>query len=370
MGQIFQRKRRRPDGTEYTDSSWWIRYYDPAKGYTVSECTGKKKPRDAQTILRQREGAKDRGEAITRPKKTLLTELTADVIADYNSNGYTSVADTERRFTKHIEPFFAGRRVSSISKADIADFRAHRQSQGASNAEINRELSALQRAFTLAIENGKATTSPVVKRMKENNVRQGFFEPDQFERVQSHVTAPIRLLIEFAYVTGWRKGEIINLEWRNVDFDAGEVRLEPGTTKNDDGRTFPFTKRLRTLLEAQRRYTDEVQRSRGMIVRFVFHRNGRQVKDFRKDWEHACLQAGVPGQLVHDFRRTAVRNLVRSGIPESVAMKMTGHKTNSVFKRYNIVSKGDLTHAAYLLDEHDSSTISSAKRVSDASRKP
>ncbi len=87
------------------------------------------------------------------------------------------------------------------------------------------------------------------------------------------------------------------------------------------------------------------------LTPWIFHRKGRQIGDFRKAWTTACEKAGVPGRIPHDFRRTAVRNLVRAGVPERVAMQMTGHKTRSVFERYNIVSEGDLDAAAKRLDE-------------------
>ncbi len=153
------------------------------------------------------------------------------------------------------------------------------------------------------------------------------------------------------YITGWRKGEILGLQWRQVDFRAGRVALDPGTTKNDEGRTFPFTRELRELLEQQERYTSKLQREEDKVIPWVFHRKGKPIGDFRKAWATACKKAGVPGRIPHDFRRTAVRNLVRAGIPERVAMQMTGHKTRSVFERYNIVSEGDLDAAAKRLDE-------------------
>jgi hypothetical protein len=107
---------------------------------------------------------------------------------------------------------------------------------------------------------------------------------------------------------------------------------------------------LRTLLETQRKQRDAL-RDRGKICPWVFHESGGQVRSFRWSWEKACRAAGCPGRLLHDFRRTAVRNLVRAGVPERVAMQMTGHKTRSVFERYNIVSSGDLRSAARRLDE-------------------
>jgi integrase len=142
-----------------------------------------------------------------------------------------------------------------------------------------------------------------------------------------------------------------------VDFEARRVRLEPGTTKNDEGREFPFTAELRVILERQKAKANAL-RKKGIIYPYVFHRNGKPIKDFRKIWKRACKAAGIPGRIPHDFRRTAMRNLVRAGIPERVAMAMTGHKTRSVFERYNIVSEGDLDMAARHLDEI-SSTVSS-----------
>ena len=133
-------------------------------------------------------------------------------------------------------------------------------------------------------------------------------------------------------------------------FGAGEVRLDPGKTKNGEGRTFPMTRELREVLEQQRAITENLQRQLKVVCPRVFHRSGRPIKSFRVAFRSACVEAGCPGRVLHDFRRTAVRNLVRAGIPERVAMQMTGHKTRSVFERYNIVSVGDLREAARRLD--------------------
>ena len=145
--------------------------------------------------------------------------------------------------------------------------------------------------------------------------------------------------------------EILSLEWRQVDFGAGEIRLDPGRTKNGEGRTFPMARELRELLEQQRAITEDLQRHLKIVCRHVFHRSGRPIKSFRVVFRTACTEAGCPGRVLHDFRRTAVRNLVRAGIPERVAMQMTGHKTRSVFERYDIVSAGDLRDAAKRLDD-------------------
>jgi len=114
---------------------------------------------------------------------------------------------------------------------------------------------------------------------------------------------------------------------------------------------FPFTAELRAVLEAQRAHTHAVERERKMIVPWVFHHNGKRITDFYGAWQKAVAAAGCPGRIPHDLRRTAVRNLVRAGIPERVAMQMTGHRTRAVFDNYCIVSPGDFADAARRLDE-------------------
>lgn len=143
-----------------------------------------------------------------------------------------------------------------------------------------------------------------------------------------------------------------------MDFDAAEIRLDAGTTKNGEGRVFPMTVELRRVLKAREAERDRVKA--GFIVPQVFFRQvveerggdkkPQAIISLNKAWKNACIAAECPGRIPHDLRRTAVRNLVRAGIPERVAMEMTGHKTRSVFERYNITSVGDLRDAARLLD--------------------
>lgn len=338
MGMIYKR-----------GSTWWIKYY--RNGVPMRESSESNKESVAKSLLRQREGDIERGVPITpRTNRVSLDDLAADVVNDYRVNGKRSLRDAERHFAIHLKPFFRGRRAASITTPEIREYIAKRQDEEASNATINRELAALKRAFSLAIESGKLTFKPTIPMLREDNVRRGFFEREQFEAVRSRLPEVVRDIVTFLYVTGWRIGEVLNLQWRQIDFAAGWVRLDVGTTKNDEGRVFPFTVELRELLEAQLEYTRRVERERGIICPSVFHRRGKPIKGFRKSWKNACQGAGCPGMIRHDFRRTAVRNLVRSGIVESVAMKLTGHKTRSVFERYNIVSEGDLIDAARKLD--------------------
>jgi integrase len=187
--------------------------------------------------------------------------------------------------------------------------------------------------------------------LQEHNIRTGFFEDHQYEAVRAHLPAYAQPVVTFAYLTGWRvQSEVLTLEWRQIDFNAGVVRLERGTTKDLEGRVFVMTPELRAILEAQRGVTEAKQQKTGSIIPRVFHRTKRRrpLKSFRKGWQQACAAAGVPGRILHDFRRTAVRNLERAGIPRSAATKMVGHKTESVY-RYAIVDEAMLRDAAVKL---------------------
>lgn len=208
--------------------------------------------------------------------------------------------------------------------------------------------------------------------------------PTPFLGVRHHLGPELGPPIEFAYVTGWRiPSEVLPLGWRNVDMNASEVRLDPGTTKNREGRVFPMTDDLRALLEERRRLTKTLERKLGRIIPWVFFRvvkdrDGREdVKPIRRldrPWKAACKAAGCPGRIPHDLRRTAIRNMVRRGITESVAMKLAGHKTRSVFQRYNVTTPGDLRAAAEQLSgltgtKKGQSGISEASAGNPGSRK-
>src|SRR5688572_4517235 len=228
-----------------------------------------------------------------------------------------------------------------------------------SNAEINRELTLLKRMFTLAVQARKLLHKPWIPLLEERNRRTGFFELEQLHAIMARLPESLRPVIEFAYLTGWRvPSEVLTLEWRQVDFDANAIRLDPETTKNRDGRVFHMTDDLRELLKAQLSKQEELKKA-GHVVPWVFFRlvakcrggkkSPKPIKAFTKAWKAACVAAGCPGRIPHDFRRTADRNMVRRGVPERVAMQLAGHKTRSVFDRYNIVSEGDLRTAAQLL---------------------
>jgi integrase len=348
-GSVFVRNHFRNGVKVARGLVWWIQY--SINGHKIRESSGSEKREDAVKLLHKRLGQLAQGLPVSQRTATIrMNEPLQDLIIDWRVNDRSSVKDLQRRIDYYLLPFFGGVKAERITTADIRKFILLRQEEGASNAEINRELAALRRAFTLAMDNCKLFARPRVPMLREDNVRQGFFEWEQFISVRKHLPTDLQPVIEFAYITGWRiRSEVLPIKWPQIDFQAGRIMLYAGTTKNREARSFPFTSELRELLLAQKIKADALKQ-KGIICPYVFNRDGIRIKTFRRSWLTACRKAGVPGRIPHDFRRTAVRNLVRAGIPERVAMTMTGHKTRAVFERYNIVSEGDLTEAARKLD--------------------
>jgi integrase len=307
--------------------------------------------------LVDREAAKGRGEPVgNRVGKVTFAEASTDIINDYTVNSRRTLGHLKRRLDKHLTPVFGNRRMVNITTSDIRAFTVERLEAKASKAEVNRELAILKRMFTLAIQAGKLLHRPHIPMLRENNVRTGFFERTEFEAVREQLPEYLRPLATFAYLTGWRViSEVLPLRIGQVDAQLGVVLLDAGTTKNDEARTFHYAAitELREILTQQLASAERLSREESRVVGHVFHdANGSSVnpRELRTVWNAACTAAGYPGKLLHDFRRSAVRNLVRAGIPERVAMMMTGHKTRSVFERYNIVAGSDLADAAQKLE--------------------
>ncbi len=218
--------------------------------------------------------------------------------------------------------------------------------KGAANATINRELAALKRMLNLGAKQTppKVDRVPHIPMLKENNTRKGFFEHGDFVALRDALPDYLTGFVTFPYKTGWRVSEIAGLTWSHVDLENGIVRLEAGETKNNEARTVYLDDELREVF--QRQWEARKRAKRLLLYVFLNHKGDDKIKQFRKAWKKACDHAGIGKRLFHDFRRTAVRNMVRSGVPEGVAMKVSGHRTRSVFERYNIVSDADLKLAA------------------------
>ena len=370
LGRIFKR-----------GPIFWIAYYH--RGKEFRESSHSETEAQAKKLLKKRLGEVGRGRLIGPiEEKVTFEEMSQDFLRDYEINGMRSLS-AARLSVRHLRAFFALDRALDITTDRVRSYISHRQDEGASNGSINREIAALKRMFSLAVQAVKLSSKPYLPSLEENNARQGFLDHGSFLSLRENLPDYLKDPVTFLYLSGWRVSEMRALHWRDVDLAGKVVRLRPEISKNKNGRLLPLTGELLEIIERART-------GRRLDCAFVFHINSKPLGDFRKAWQTACVAAGFGrfvederptvqlesltqldedhakeilkrrrhgrkkyvGTIPHDLRRCAIRNMVRAGIPERVAMALSGHKTRSVFDRYNIVSEADLAQGAERLHAH------------------
>jgi integrase len=250
-----------------------------------------------------------------------------------------------------VTDYFRGTLLSAIDVQAITRYVVRRKAQGKANGTINIELMTLWRALRLAKEQGKLDRVPTIRTLRPASPRSGFFTSEEFEAVVRELPDDLALAATIGYVYGWRVvGEVLTLMKGQVNLDKGTLRLEPGSTKNRDGRVIYLTDELKAAIADQLARVKALEQETGRIIVCLFpHMRGKhqgtRIKSIRRRWTTACRKIGLPGMLVHDLRRTACRNLVQAGISKRIVMTMMGHRTRGIFDRYHILSPGDLWEA-------------------------
>ena len=345
-GSLFRQK---------TSRVWWVKYYRSGRYFRESTHTTDRAKAKKFLSKRLAEIATGTFNGLEVERVT-IAELADGFLRDYKVNGRRSLDDVEARWRLHIQPFFGGLKAVNVTSDLLARYVDERQKAGAASSTINSELAALKRMFRL----GLASTPPKVYRvpafphLAEDNVRTGFLEDGQYRKLVEGSDLWFRAMVEVGRTYGWRISELREMKVSQVNLLNRTIRLEPGTTKNGEGREVSMTKAVYGLLA-------------GCIIskdadEYVFTRpDGKRVKDFREQWRNACVTAGVPNLLFHDLRRTAARNLRRAGVAEGVIMKIGGWRTRSVFERYAIVAQSDIKDAMLKLEAQGTVTSAAAQ---------
>jgi site-specific recombinase XerD len=276
----------------------------------------------------------------------------------YRANEKASLEGAEQRWGDgpggRLKREFSGMKALALTTDRLNQYASKYRAEGVKNATINRDIAALQKAFNLGLVAKKLQTIPHFPKFKEARPRKGFLEKADYAKLAPHVTELwLRAFLAASYEFGVRRGELLG-DKRNGYEDALRVRhvnlvdrtIFLGDTKNGDDRIVHMTQEVYTLIAAccVGKEPDD----------FVFTRDekdGKQVLVFRDRWKKLLRDAGIEKGMVHDNRRSAVRNMVRDGIPDLVAMRISGHKTRSVFDWYNITSDGDLKEAVRKMEE-------------------
>jgi integrase len=281
-------------------------------------------------------------------KKILYEDLRAALITNYIERGNKSLETMKDGSEtiwglKAVDTFFAGYSVTQITTDEARKFSQSLLKAGNANGTVNRSLALLRRMLSIALEDGKIQFRPKIRLLKAGPARKGFLPLEKFEELLGHLPANLKPLITFLYYCGVRVGEALQIEWSQVDLAGGLIRLEGEQTKNSDARTVPLPNVLIQMLEQAKPKT-------GLVF---------DGTNLRKEWQRACVACGLgtltevegkrdpryAGLIVHDLRRSAIRNLMKAGVNEKVAMAISGHKTRSVFDRYHIVDTEDVVEA-------------------------
>src|ERR1017187_1533468 len=297
----------------------------------------------------------------------------SDLICDYyqfleadHAKSFKIMKQVLDKLREH--PVYKNRTAVSITSDDNWAYRKARLKAGKSDATCNNELSYLRSAFIY----GKKQTPPKVVVVpyfpvfKQDNARQGFIEYDDYLKIRQTQPVSLEPFFVLAYHSGCRSGELQNLEWkRHIDFARKRIVLQPGETKNDEGRVLPFygdmeesLKKQYAIRQAQFPDCPDVffwhpaDCQKGPTQRGGTQRTpGTRLKGFRDDWKQAATDAGFPELLIHDLRRTAVSNMIQDfDMDEDEAMFISGHKTRDMLKRNNIRKPGKVAKIGAALE--------------------
>ena len=334
---------------------WWMAYYCPdenGKAVKIQKSTKETSKVKARKVRELAVGTIATGARPHMGEKVSFGDLEHGLLADYRVKGNKSAGRASIAIS-HLRDTFGGLRATQITPSALNTYLMDR-TENAALGTVYYELSILRRAFRLAVRRGELATVPTFPDMgKLNNARQGFFTDADVALLQVELPEYLRGLAQFAYLTSWRKMEMLNLTWDRVDWTECVVWLEGPGTKSKRARTFPFKQypALRAVLETQRDYAEQWEYRTGKIVTHVFTNQGKPIKDYDTAWRSACRRAGLEGRTMHDNRRSAVRNMIRAGIPKHTAMQLSGHVTSHVFDRYDIIDEKDLEDATAKLGQ-------------------
>jgi integrase len=267
--------------------------------------------------------------------------------------------DRDKHFIAHLKRLLGeGIKIKDITPGKIEGYQRQRLSEPSKShpgknvtpCEINKEVTALKVIFNRAVRHGKLKLNPIVqvKRLPENNVRQRILTSEEFNVLLDASEAHLKPIIQMAYYMGMRRDEIIRLTWSEVDLKKGFIRLPAERTKTDSPRNIPIHPEVKAILE---------RLPRGLYTDRVFLRNGQSFNEIKHSFQTACRRAGIDDFTFHDLRHCALNNLRKAGNDFFQIMAMSGHKTMSVFKRYNLVTEEELSKIRWPEEQINAGTM-------------
>ncbi|MDR3567347.1 MAG: site-specific integrase [Syntrophobacteraceae bacterium] len=240
--------------------------------------------------------------------------------------------------------------VGQIKPFDLENYQAKRKIEGYSDAYIDRQIEAARAMTNKAFDNDLVTGETVkifrrVKKMlKRNaNARDRIISLDEFRAIMEKLPRHTKAILAAAFYTGMRRGEVLSLTWDKVDMERRMIRLEAADTKDKEPRVIPILPELFEILK-------EIPRALHDPHVFLFR--GKPVASIKTGLIKACKDAGVNygrfekgGFVFHDLRHSFNTYMRKAGVAQSVIMKITGHSTDEMFRRYNSIDADDAHQA-------------------------
>jgi integrase len=298
----------------------------------------------AEKFLNDRKRAVESRTFIAGENRLKLEQVLDNYLGAYTSGkfGGKALKSTEM-VLRHVRKYFAGWRVRDLTAPRLRDYVKHRHGEDAADASIAREVGHLRAALGRAVKDGLLSGLPAKEfpTVTVDNARTGFIKPADFLRLRTELkTELMQDFVTFLYWSAWRSNEAKKLEWNDIDLAEGKITLP--ARKNKTGKR----RKLRLFGELKEMIARRVA-SRRQVSVYVFEgKDGKELRDVGYAFVTAAARAGLGHITPHDCRRSAIRNLVRAGVPTSVCMTWSGHLTGSVFKRYDITDDEDLDIAA------------------------
>jgi integrase len=327
---------------KFSGKVYWIEWYQ--EGQRKRERIGSNKSA-AEQRLREVLSARTEGRYIKKSPdaRTRFKDLARWYLDLSEVKAKRSYAKDQMHCQRLIAQF-GDRLLKDITPALVESYKQKRLSENSHRgkptrpATVNREITTFKTVFNKAMKNGRAERNPAqgVKQLKENNERDRILSPEEYARLLTHCPTHLKPIIKLAYLTGMRRGEILKLTWGQVDLKEGFIKLRAEDTKTNEGRLVPLNRDLVEMFKAM---------PRGFPQAPVFTYKARSMAEMKRSFATACKQASIEGFTFHDLRHTFNTNAYRAGVPIPTIMKITGHKSMAMFRRYTTISPEDLKEA-------------------------
>jgi integrase len=327
-------------GSIYQRNGWWWCDFSMG-GVRRREACDTKDRDEALAYLHRRQGKLASGELLA-PDRVRVRDLFGLLLDDYDVRQVAQTYIAGLKVKSIIIPKLGDIKAAKLSTAQVQQYVRDR-AKHVKASTVNRELGLLRRAFQLGYQQDPPLVArvPHFSKLPEGEPRKGFLKPEMYRKLLLELPDHLRLLFVIAYHVGLRRGALLRIKWSQVDREQSCIWMEGRkANRKPEPVAVPIYGDMAKFLDLQPRQSE-----------YLFARGARPIKDFRESWDQACERAEIPDLLFHDLRRTAVRNLRRAGVPESVIMKITGHRTRTMFERYNITDQTDTQEAGRRAEE-------------------